>query len=75
MFAPLAGIDEDPVCGSAHCMLGPYWTMKHGLVGVEVKAKQVSPRGGDLRLIWEAEKGIVRLRGESKLILKGEIFS
>jgi PhzF family phenazine biosynthesis protein len=43
-FAPRVGIDEDPVCGSAHCCLGPYWAEK--LDRTSMTAHQVSCRGG-----------------------------
>jgi len=45
-FAPGAGIDEDPVTGSAHCSLAPYWAQKLGRD--ELRARQVSERGGEL---------------------------
>ncbi len=51
-FAPSAGIDEDPVTGSAHCVLVPYWAKR---LGKEVlHARQVSARGGEL---WCEDKG------------------
>ena len=56
-FAPSAGINEDPVTGSAHCSLGPYWGAK--LNKTELAARQVSSRGGDVR---------VRLAGDRVLI-------
>ncbi|MFK9339956.1 PhzF family phenazine biosynthesis protein, partial [Escherichia coli] len=46
-FAPAAGIDEDPVTGSAHCMLTPYWADRLGKT--ELSARQISRRGGALR--------------------------
>jgi predicted PhzF superfamily epimerase YddE/YHI9 len=46
-FAPLFGIDEDPVTGSAHCTLVPYWSRRLGKK--RLRARQVSRRGGDLR--------------------------
>jgi predicted PhzF superfamily epimerase YddE/YHI9 len=45
-FAPRAGIDEDPVTGSAHCTLIPFWSRR--LVKQTMRARQVSPRGGEL---------------------------
>ena len=45
-FAPGAGIDEDPVTGSAHCALIPYWAERLGKT--RLKARQISPRGGEL---------------------------
>lgn len=45
-FAPRAGVPEDPVCGSAHCTLIPYWSEKLGLS--KLRALQLSERGGEL---------------------------
>src|SRR5579871_3298594 len=45
-FAPAKGIPEDPVTGSAHCMLAPYWTQR--LHKTEFRAYQASPRGGEV---------------------------
>ena len=47
-FAPGSGIDEDPVTGSAHCCLGPYWSKRTGKT--ELVAFQASPRGGVVRV-------------------------
>ena len=56
---------EDSVCGMAHCLLTPYWCEKYGIApGQEVKAKQVSVRGGNLRAIWDDVSGTVKLRGQ-----------
>ena len=52
-FAPWAGINEDPVTGSAHCMLAPYWAGR--LERNVLQARQISPRGGDVE---------VRVRGD-----------
>jgi len=46
-FAPAAGIDEDPVTGSAHCTLIPYWS-QHGSERLRLFARQISKRGGEL---------------------------
>lgn len=59
-FAPGAGIDEDPVTGSAHCILTPYWAERLGKT--EMFARQISARGGE---IW------CRLAGD-RVILRGE---
>lgn len=75
MFSPL-GVEggEDPVCGSAHCLIGPYWYGKQGIPArQEIKAKQVSPRGGDLKLVWDEEEGNIKLRGELAIIATGEL--
>ena len=71
-MAPLPG--EDPVCGSAHGVIAPYWYTKRGITsGNEVKAKQVSKRGGDLRVVWERDAGRVRLRGQSVILATGNL--
>jgi PhzF family phenazine biosynthesis protein len=69
-FAPAAGVDEDPVTGSAHCALGPYWgaaLRKRHLVGY-----QASPRGGVVGVRCEGER--VALVGEAITVLRGEIL-
>ena len=68
-FAPGSGIDEDPVTGSAHCCLMPYWSEKLGLT--ELVARQVSPRGGTLRLALHGDR--VKLRGQAVTIVTGEL--
>jgi predicted PhzF superfamily epimerase YddE/YHI9 len=45
-FVPKLGIPEDPVTGSAHCVLTPYWAARLGKTTLE--ARQISPRGGEL---------------------------
>ncbi|MCQ0988424.1 PhzF family phenazine biosynthesis protein [Jiella marina] len=69
MFAPKAGIDEDPVTGSAHCSLVPYWAERLGKS--EFVAKQVSARGGDLRCTLDGETVVVA--GQAVLYMTGEI--
>merc|ERR1712087_991228 len=53
-FGPCVGIDEDPVCGSAHCALGPYWEDKLGKS--EMLARAASSRGGDVRVAVRGER-------------------
>jgi len=75
MFAPTAGVMEDHVCGSAHCLLVPYWTKKLGKEPVEfLSAKQVSARGGDLVVSWKETQKLITLRGETKCTAKGELW-
>jgi PhzF family phenazine biosynthesis protein len=50
-FAPAKGVPEDPVTGSAHCALTPLWSMR--LNKKTLKARQISPRGGDLTCVYE----------------------
>ncbi len=76
-FAPRAGVPEDPVTGSAHCTLVPYWAERLGKT--ELHARQVSPRGGELfcELIQAtgSDRGTdrVKMAGHSVLYLRGEI--
>jgi predicted PhzF superfamily epimerase YddE/YHI9 len=69
-FAPDAGIPEDPVTGSAHCTLMPYWAERLGRTSLH--ARQVSARGGEL---WCALAGDrVKIAGQAVLYLRGEIM-
>jgi len=68
-FAPTAGIMEDPVTGSAHCTLIPYWAEKLGKN--VMAAKQLSKRGGTLYCENIGER--VKISGKAKLYLEGEI--
>lgn len=68
-FAPVHGIDEDPVTGSAHCTSVPYWSRKLGKT--DLVARQVSKRGGTL---WCTDAGErVILRGRCADYMKAEI--
>jgi PhzF family phenazine biosynthesis protein len=69
-FAPGSGIDEDPVTGSAHCCLGPFWGAKLGKN--ELRAYQASARGGELHLRLGEDR--VYLRGQAVTVLRGEIL-
>jgi PhzF family phenazine biosynthesis protein len=68
-FAPQAGIDEDPVTGSAHCVLVPYWSRRLGKTRLE--AAQVSRRGG--RLSCEDRGDAVVIAGRAADYLEGHI--
>ena len=68
-FAPLVGVDEDPVTGSAHCALAPYWAQKLGKT--ELTAYQASPRGGTVRLRSAGDR--VHLGGRALTVLRGEL--
>ena len=70
-FAPAAGVDEDPVTGSAHCTLAPYWADRLGRD--HLTAHQVSRRGGELWCTYERERGRVLLSGHAVTYLRGEI--
>jgi PhzF family phenazine biosynthesis protein len=69
-FAPSVGVDEDPVTGSAHCTLIPYWAEQLGKN--ELYARQVSSRGGEL--FCELKGDRVTMAGNAVLYLKGEIY-
>jgi PhzF family phenazine biosynthesis protein len=69
-FAPSKGIKEDPVTGSAHCVLGPYWSKR--LNRNEMKAFQASKRGGFLKVRVEDQR--VMLIGQALTVLKGELL-
>jgi PhzF family phenazine biosynthesis protein len=69
-FAPEMGVPEDPVTGSAHCTLIPYWAEKLGKN--ELFARQVSWRGGEL--FCELVGDRVKIGGDAVLYLKGEIY-
>jgi PhzF family phenazine biosynthesis protein len=68
-FAPRVGINEDPVCGSAHCCLGPYWAEKIGRT--KLTAHQVSCRGGVVKIRVEGPRTV--LIGHAVTVLRGEL--
>jgi PhzF family phenazine biosynthesis protein len=68
-FAPGAGIAEDPVTGSSHCTLIPFWAQRLGKV--ELFARQVSKRGGELFCRLSGDR--VRIGGQAALYLRGQI--
>ncbi|MEE8593229.1 MAG: PhzF family phenazine biosynthesis protein [Candidatus Bipolaricaulota bacterium] len=68
-FAPSAGIDEDPVTGSAHCVLAPYWAAKLGKI--KLSAYQASARGGRLKCTLAGDR--VKLAGKAITVLHGEL--
>jgi PhzF family phenazine biosynthesis protein len=69
-FAPSYGIPEDPVTGSTHCSLAPYWAQKIGRSSLY--ARQVSQRGGEMWCDVKADRVI--LKGNAVLTLRGEIL-
>lgn len=69
-FAPEVGVFEDPVTGSAHCNLIPFWAERLGKN--ELFAKQISARGGEL--FCELKGDRVKIGGNAVLYLKGEIY-
>jgi len=68
-FAPAKGVPEDPVTGSAHCTLIPYWATQLGKTSF--RARQVSPRGGELWCKLEGDR--VEIAGRAALFLRGRI--
>jgi PhzF family phenazine biosynthesis protein len=68
-FAPQSGVPEDPVTGSAHCALAPYWCEKLGRNSLT--AYQASSRGGTVRVRLEGQR--VRLGGQAVTVLRGEL--
>ena len=70
-FAPQVGINEDPVTGSAHCRLAPYWSEKLGKT--EMKAFQASERGGEILVNYQGERTLIS--GQACTVIKGELFS
>jgi PhzF family phenazine biosynthesis protein len=68
-FAPAVGIDEDPVTGSAHCCLGPFWSKQMGKG--EFTAYQASERGGTVRVRVAGDQ--VFLGGKALTVLRGEL--
>ena len=70
-FAPAVGVNEDPVTGSTHCLLGPYWERK--LEKSEFTAYQASDRGGVIKLRMSGAR--VLLRGQAVMMGKLELLS
>ena len=68
-FAPQAGINEDPVTGSAHCTLTPYWSARLGKNHLE--ARQISARGGYLKCTMNGDR--VGIAGQAAIYMQGEI--
>jgi PhzF family phenazine biosynthesis protein len=69
VFAPNAGLPEDPVCGTAHRIIVPYWSQKMGKK--KIHSRQLSPRGGNL---WCEDKGeVVVIGGETCPVIDGTI--
>jgi predicted PhzF superfamily epimerase YddE/YHI9 len=69
-FAPAVGVNEDPVTGSAHACLGPYWAPRLGKS--ELVGYQASPRGGVVRTRVDGDR--VLLGGQAVTVLRGELL-
>lgn len=70
-FAPGFGIDEDPVTGSTHCALAPFWSLRLGKT--RFRARQVSARGGVLHVELAGDR--VRLGGQAITVLRGDLLA
>lgn len=68
-FAPRVGVPEDPVTGSAHCVLAPYWAERLGRS--ELTGYQASERGGTVRVRLQGDR--VRLGGRAVTVMRGEL--
>ena len=68
-FAPAFGIDEDPVTGSAHCALAPFWAERLGRA--KLTGRQVSARGGVVRVEHQGKR--VLLSGQAVTVLRSTL--
>ncbi|GLY82665.1 PhzF family phenazine biosynthesis protein [Actinoallomurus iriomotensis] len=68
-FGPAVGVPEDPVTGSAHCMLAPFWAGRLGRT--DLRAHQASARGGDVRVQVRGDR--VLLLGEAVTVIEGTL--
>ena len=77
-FGPWMGIPEDPVTGSAHAVLAPHYGGRlceaFGAGRVAAAARQLSARGGELGVVWEEGEGRVRLTGQCRVVVRGELW-
>jgi predicted PhzF superfamily epimerase YddE/YHI9 len=69
VFGAAVGVDEDPVTGSAHCTLAPYWADRAG--GTELVGEQASARGGIVRMRLHGDR--VELAGQAVTVLAGTL--
>jgi predicted PhzF superfamily epimerase YddE/YHI9 len=69
VFGPAVGVPEDPVTGSAHCTLAPYWAQR--LDRAKLVGEQASARGGIVRVYWTGDR--VTLAGQAVTIASGEL--
>ncbi|EJD43233.1 Diaminopimelate epimerase-like protein [Auricularia subglabra TFB-10046 SS5] len=74
VFCGAFGIPEDPVTGSAHSMLAPYWVRKLGTGYQVLSARQLSARTGDVDAEWRESEGVVLLRGKAVTAAKGVVY-
>jgi len=71
VFAPAVGVPEDPVTGSAHCLLAPFWAGKLGRG--ELVGEQASERGGTVRVLLRGDR--VTLSGQAVTVISGELHT
>jgi PhzF family phenazine biosynthesis protein len=69
-FGPWVGVNEDPVTGVAHTVMGPYWAEKTGKR--RLSARQISKRGGDVRLEIAGDR--VHLSGQAVTVARGKLL-
>lgn len=69
-FAPAKGVNEDPVTGSSHCTLIPYWGERLGKT--KMHARQVSSRGGELFCEWKGDR--VGIGGHAVTVMEGNVY-
>lgn len=69
-FVPKVGVPEDPVTGSTHCTLSPYWASRLGRT--RMTARQVSRRGGELEIHQQGDQ--VEIAGPAVLVMRGKLF-
>lgn len=71
-FAPAVGVPEDPVTGSSHCALGPYWAAETGRTSLT--GRQVSSRGGTVRVHLDApDADRIALEGQATTVMRGRL--
>lgn len=70
-FAPWAGIDEDPVTGSACTVAAPYWAARLGKT--ELRARQLSQRTGELYVDVREDAGRVIVAGDAVVVISGQL--
>ncbi|MEO6879408.1 MAG: PhzF family phenazine biosynthesis protein [Mycobacteriaceae bacterium] len=68
-FGPAVGVDEDPVTGSAHCVLAPFWASQLGRD--ELRGEQASARGGEVGMVLRGDR--VQLSGHAVTVWRGEL--
>ena len=72
-WAPWLGVGEDAVTGSLHTVLTPYWDATLKMGGKPMKARQCSPRGGELQVTYAADEMVVYIAGEAVIMAKGQL--